>query len=129
MDIRSWFYSLVSNDLTLTGFLGASPNTRLFPVNVLTSTPNTPYAAYKLIVETPRIGSAKNAQLQVWVHDKPGDYSKIDSILARIKEVLEAQTHADDFLEARWLDHSEDMLDEGSGTITRFSRYTIIQSK
>lgn len=129
MNIRSWFYSLVSNDAVLTDLLGAPPTTRVFPANTLNTTPNTPYAAYKLVVETPRIGSAKNAQLQVWVHDKPGDYGQIDTILARIKEVLTSQGHFDDFLEARWLDHSEDLFDEGTGTITRFSRYTIIQSK
>lgn len=125
MDVRSWFYSLVTGDAELTALVG----TRVYPVNSLETTPQVPFLVYRLSVETPRIALARNAPLQVWVHDDAGDYARIDNILNRVKEVLTSQSHTDNFLEARWLDNSEDLYDDGTKTITRYARFTIVRSQ
>ena len=125
MNVRSWFFGLVDADATLDGLVGD----RIYPSNTVFTVPPTPYMVYKVSSLTPRIATALNTQLQVWAHDEPGDYTTIDDILARVKEVLESQGNSGDFLSAEWLDGSEDGFDDATGTIMRYDRYTIVQSR
>jgi hypothetical protein len=68
----------------------------------------------------------------IWVHDEPGDYTKIDNILARIKELLptlEGQSNGSGYVIAvEWTGDSEDLADDGHGTITRNTSYSLVGS-
>lgn len=69
---------------------------------------------------------------QVWVHDTPGDYTKIDSILFRVRTVLTAieasDTGAGWVNEIEWLGNSDDLSDDIQNTITRFGEYRLVGS-
>lgn len=70
--------------------------------------------------------------LVVWVHDEPGDYSRIDRIIQRLRIVLPALSGVHQapysILDIAWTGDSEDLTDDGHGTITRTSSYTLVGS-
>jgi hypothetical protein len=70
------------------------------------------------------IGSTK--AFSIWAHDIPGDYVRIDQILDRAQQILEALLNEDDFLECRRLDTSPDLEDPEMGTILRYSRFGVV---
>jgi hypothetical protein len=86
-----------------------------------------PFAAYYLGAEVPAGSATKlratRISLLVWVHDKPGDYFAMNEIMDRIRYVLENQDPADDFMELRWMERSQDLSDTDMGTICRWDRY------
>jgi hypothetical protein len=67
---------------------------------------------------------------QVWAHDAPGSYLRIDQILIEARKAIESLPHtgADGFLEARWIETGVDLKDDTLGTITRYSRYQLTQA-
>jgi hypothetical protein len=70
--------------------------------------------------------------LNIWVHDEPGDYGRIDSIILRLRELLptlEGQSNGSGHLVAvEWAGDSEDLADDGHKTITRYSTFTLVGS-
>lgn len=70
--------------------------------------------------------------ITVWAHDEPGDYSTIDAILARVKALLptlDGQSNGSGHLvSAEWTGDSEDLADDGHGTITRNASFTLVGS-
>ena len=70
--------------------------------------------------------------ITIWAHDLPGDYTKIDQILARVKALLpglEGQNNGLGYLlSAEWTGDSEDRADDGHGTITRNASFTLVGS-
>jgi len=67
---------------------------------------------------------------QIWAHDEPGSYLRIDDILIETRKALESlpNTGDDGFLEARWIESGVDLKDDLLETITRYSRYQLTQS-
>lgn len=100
--------------------------TRIYQANTRDTTPETPYIVFRVGVETPRIAVARTTSLQVWAHDSPGSYVRIDQMLKEMKAALEAMTNTDGLFAAEWLDDSEDLVDDASVTFTRYSRYQLI---
>lgn len=70
--------------------------------------------------------------ITLWVHDMPGDYARIDAIIRRLKIILlslEARAHASGYvLMVEWSGDSEDLIDDGHGTITRTTSFTLVSS-
>lgn len=70
--------------------------------------------------------------LTIWVHDVPNDYSRIDSIILRLKAVLsaiEAERGSSGWVSlVEWQGDSGDLNDAGHGTIVRTSTFRIIGS-
>lgn len=81
---------------------------------------------------TPGLDAVDNRVLVVWVHDRPGDYTTIDSIVRRIKEIfrsIEATQHdAGWILKIEWVTDSDDLTDDGHGTITRTTTHNLVAS-
>lgn len=71
-------------------------------------------------------------QLTIWVHDVPGDYTRIDSIIVRLRSLLPelvGQSNGAGYLvEAEWNGDSEDLTDDGHQTITRNVSFTLVGS-
>lgn len=61
----------------------------------------------------------------IWVHDDPGSYMTIDSILAAIKSDLEGAVTEAGGVAARWTGDSTELADEGFKTITRNTSYQL----
>jgi hypothetical protein len=70
--------------------------------------------------------------LTIWVHDEPGDYGRIDSIILRLRELLPTLDGMSNglghLLAAEWTGDSEDLTDDGHGTITRTTTFLLVGS-
>jgi hypothetical protein len=72
--------------------------------------------------------------LQVWAHDEPGDYERVESILRRVRTLLtsvsaeNAGANDEWVSEIKWERFSEDLSDEDAGTVTRNGDFTITGS-
>ena len=78
------------------------------------------------------VGSSKRQYVDIWVHDRNRDYTRIDAILKRI-EFLFSQVGAEDAEEGwvtqiDWQGSSPDLRDDGYDTITRNSTFLVIGS-
>jgi hypothetical protein len=66
----------------------------------------------------------------IWVHDEPGDYGRIDSIILRLRQLLPelvGQSNGLGHLMAvEWINDSEDLADDGHGTIARTVSFLLI---
>lgn len=66
----------------------------------------------------------------IWVHDAPGDYMLIDSLIEQIKDALsgssrEASVSETDGVSCRWMSDSQELADDGYGTITRNTQFQL----
>lgn len=71
--------------------------------------------------------------LVIWVHDEPNDYTVlIDPICIRLRSVLAALVGQSNGLghvvDVQWLGDSEDLVDDGHGTITRTASFSLVGS-
>lgn len=132
MSARSWVRSIITADATLLG-LG------VVAAGVLAGDVDTPrdrpFINIRWGVTTPGVGGVDRRSVVVWVHDKPGDYTRIDTILKRIKFLLAAQPTAGTAdmgggyaVGLQWLTDSDDLVDDGHGTITRTTTHLLVGS-
>jgi hypothetical protein len=79
----------------------------------------------------PSILKAQRQTVQVWVHDKTGDYFRIDEILGRVKIILEHIEEGDPagFLGIRQTGLSPDLWDNLTKHIVRYGRYAATMSE
>lgn len=70
--------------------------------------------------------------LTIWVHDQPGDYTKIDTIILRLRALLPTlvgESNGLGFVMAvEWTGDSEDLSDDGHRTITRNTSFRLVGS-
>jgi hypothetical protein len=93
-----------------------APNPRDFPI-----------AVYRIGNETnENLGSGSTAYrkfFQVYVHDVPADYSKIDDLIPKIRIALTSAAPSGHVLEIMWRENSRDLDDEFMGSIVRYLRF------
>jgi hypothetical protein len=83
---------------------------------------------------SPGLGTVNQRNLQVWVHDTPGDYTRIDRILKRVRIVLEsivginAGDAASWVTQIDWKGDSDDLDDDEAVTFCRNSNFTVTGS-
>lgn len=93
-----------------------------------------PYIVYHLnesFGAGPSILKAQRQGVQVWVHDRTGDYFRIDQILARVKKILEhiPEGNPAGFLGIRHLQFSPDLWDDLTKHIVRYGRFSATMSE
>jgi hypothetical protein len=91
-----------------------------------------PFAVYSFGVEDRaalRSMPQHRVPIELWVHDVRGDYFRIDQILDRAVEVLEAVPHGDGFVEFHYNTRSRDFEDLDLKTILRFGTFEAIYSR
>lgn len=68
--------------------------------------------------------------LVIWVHDEPGDYGRIDSIILRLRALLPGLEGTSNglghLMVAEWTGDSEDLADDGHRTITRTTSFSLV---
>ncbi len=127
--MRSLIAQTILADATLTG-LGVVEET-LFAGDVDTP-PNVLWLNLRWgqVPAVPSVAAMATRNLTIWVHDEPNDYSKIDQVVRRLRELLpgiEAAEHDSGWINSiRWAGDSDDLTDDGHGTITRTTSYTIV---
>lgn len=73
--------------------------------------------------------SVTSNYMTLWVHDVPGDYLRIDSILLACQKELVGQVSIGSAIAAQWQGNSGDLADDVRGTIVRNSEYRLIGRK
>lgn len=125
---RAWFYQRMTADATLMALVPGG----IHQTTKVRETPHQkPYLMYRTIAHRPsdRGDDRDIANIEnylVFVHDVPGDYLKIDAILARLKYIfVDAKDQAAGISRVFWLEDSEDFRDEDMGTILRYARFSV----
>jgi hypothetical protein len=127
--MRDAIFDLISNDNALI-VLGIGFDS-LYSGDVDTPIQR-PYGVLRWGDTSPGLAQVNERTLTVWIHDNPGDYRKIDDILARLRVLLEGisayKTTRGWIAEIRWLTDSGDLSDDTTRTIARTSTYAIVAS-
>lgn len=127
--MRQWLHETLTADATLMALLqGGVHAARGFD-----SVPATkPFLVHRGSTDTPdimdgNVAVASTRYWWVWVHDDPGDYTRIDDVLDRVRIVLQGARGGSQsgIVVARWIDSSDDLFDDQMGTVCRYDRYTI----
>lgn|SRR5512134_2759356 len=125
--MRTLIRQTLTTDLGILG-LGVVPEAIL--AGDVDTPPQRPFINLRWGVNTPGLDVVTRRSLVIWVHDTPGDYSQIDAIIRRIGVVLGELVgvpHAYGHLvTAEWTGDSEDLTDDGHGTITRTTSYSLV---
>jgi hypothetical protein len=61
--------------------------------------------------------------VELWIHDRPGDYAQIDQLGELAKAAFAAIPNQENFLESRFISGSQDLEDPELGTIFRVFRF------
>lgn len=77
-------------------------------------------------VPRPTHPAARRRNLLVWAHDEGGDYSRIDRILERVRQLLVGTVHQGGITQVDWEGASGDLYDTGFRTITRNTGFRVI---
>ena len=130
---RPWIVSRCLNDASLSALIGNRfwSSTRIREddsTRVLTK----PFCVYRMSTETSDFRGDDSLRIrrrvyQIFVHDTPGDYTRIDSILVLLEGLFrDVEDQANSIVRCEWLENSEDFRDDDMGTILRYCR---IQTK
>lgn len=124
MQARAALYELISGDADL-----ALEN--VYPTNSVDTAPEDWFAVITWGVSTPSYGTTGADQVQIWLHDKQHDYGRINAGLTRLKNLLlatVAREGADGIVlsVAEWNGESQDLRDDGYGTVTRYAEFRTI---
>ena len=127
IDLRKVIFGALKGDPELQALVGDRIFQRGSTLDGVPPTEQVPYIVYNLgqaFNKGPSALRALSQGLQVWVHDEPGDYHRIDTILARVKVVLEGVEAGDPvgFLEIRHFETSMDLWDNLLKHLVRYSR-------
>lgn len=130
--MRSLIFGTLTTDPVLNGLGITSANS--FAVDV--DTPEgRPFLQLRWGANAIGLGKTRVTRrtLTIWVHDEPGDYSvKIDPIILRLRELLPALEGVSNGLghvvSIEWTGDSEDLADDGHGTITRNASFSLVGS-
>lgn len=74
----------------------------------------------------PQHPGARRRDLLVWAHDEGADYTRIDAILERVRQILVGITDQGGITQVDWEGASSDLYDDGFRTITRNSGFRVI---
>lgn len=135
--LRSYIFSLLTNDSVLNG-LGFDQDS-CFTTHDVDTPRHRPVMILRWQRTDPGLGDevtqwSNYRRLQVWVHDKPGDYSLIDKALQRVRDVLSnvyaTYTGTDGMwvTQTNWEGFSEDLRDDDMDTITRNGQFLFVGS-
>lgn len=110
------------------------PIERIFQAGSVDEKPQTPFIIYRMSGDFPTVtrrSKARRTSCEIWVHDKPGDYSGIDGILKQIEATFDSVVHAsaaegEGISTADFESRSPDLNDDGFGTICKMTNYSLI---
>ena len=122
-DWRTWLFSKLSSAVPITDLV---PSSRIF--QTLEEAPDErPFMVIRLQDGSSVIPSGSDQFAQVWVHDQPGSYLRIDTLLALVRETIDGPVaDAEDAIHADWRGDSPDLADDARGTIVRYGTYRLV---
>lgn len=126
MNWRQWIYTTLSAAGPVTAIV---PSVRIISSGALTGRPNaTPFLVVRVMPLTRELaeGVAHSQNAEIWAHDQPGSYARIDNVLAAVRAALVGQVALPGAVACRWQGDSGDLADDGLGTISRNSAFRCI---
>ena len=107
------------------------PSQQSWAMNSLDTPTQWPFIVQRWEETTPAYGLVGTQGLTVWVHDQPGDYARINTLLEWIKSALTAMVHVNGgdgriVTQIDWTGDSSDLFDDGWGTITRNAGFRVV---
>jgi hypothetical protein len=129
---RAGVYTLLVGDTALSA-MGVTAGT-VIQDNAVDTMRQTPFVVLRWEEVTPRwalAGSRGKQVLTVWAHDRGGDYTRINAVLDRIKEIFIPVEHfagADGrtITQLDWRGESADLYDDGFKTLCRNHAYDVV---
>lgn len=123
---RASIYQMISDDPVMHGF-GIGTDT-VYASGAVDNPQAKPFVIIRFGVKSVEFGKVGSQNVDIWVHDIAGDYSRIDKILNRIQELMIDAVHVVGLdgvtlTSARYISTSDDLWDDGYRTITRFSTF------
>jgi hypothetical protein len=96
--------------------------------------PERVFGTYRLRGSTQSVTSrspSREVGLEVWVHDDPGSYLRIDDILKELERILDGVVHVsaaagESISQTKFESRSPDLNDDGLRTICKMTSYTLI---
>lgn len=126
MNWRQWIFQTLSANGAV---IAQVPANRIFSGGALTGREGTtPFIVIRLLSMNMELseGTAHSQTAEIWAHDKPGSYGRIDSILAAVRAALVGQVALSGGIACRWQGDSTDFADDDLGTITRNSAFRCV---
>lgn len=110
------------------------PLDRWYQADSIKETPEKPFGIYRLSSTGPgvtRNSPSREVRLEVWIHDEPGSYLRIDRLLTAVENTFKAVIHAsaaegESISQAAFDSRSPDLNDSGFGSICKATVYTLI---
>lgn len=130
MSQRKLAYTRLTTDSAL---IAKIPLDRWFGASAVDGTPAVPFAVMRISGTFRTTNGTGQRRLEVWVHDRKGDYNRIDDIIELVKARLDGAPEAAD-ADSRivcydWINDSPDLFDDGYGTNCKMVNYTITGKK
>lgn len=99
--------------------------------NSIDSPPQNRFIVLRWEEATASFGQRGRTRLTVWFHDTDRDYGGIQQAMQVVRDVLEGAVHvlgADGvtLTTAKWDEDSSDLFDDGYGTVTKWSGFTVV---
>lgn len=131
MTIASIVLDLIKAENTLTT---AIPEEKWFAASSIdeANRPDPLFAVLRYGTTIPGMAHIKRGTLEIWVHDLPGSYKRINDVIANLYGTLNGVVHQQDsdgneLLSADWVSDSGDLFDPGYRTIVRTTSYNLIR--
>lgn len=128
---RTWFYQRMVNDVSLNTDIGG----RIYQDTSIREDESTrqlvkPFIVYRVWGLRPEFRGDDSDQharevFQVFAHDIPGDYLRIDRILSKLHTLFADVRDQDTGAISEWLEMSEDFRDSDMHTIMRYCRIQV----
>lgn len=126
MNWRQWIYQSLTANGSITAIVPAS---RIFSSGALTGRIDAnPFLVIRMMPSNMELseGVAHSQNVAVWAHDQPGSYQRIDTLLGLVRATLVGQVASPGAIACRWQGDSQDLADDGLGTITRNSAFLCV---
>lgn len=109
------------------------PADRWYQAGSVAENPVKPFGIYRLSSTGPgvtRRSPSREVRLEMWIHDEPGSYLRIDRLLSALERTFEAVVHAsaaegESISQAHFDSRSPDLNDSGFGSICKATIYTL----
>lgn len=129
--MRQFVYDTLSGDAAITALVG----TRVHQGESLVKAQlDAPFLVYRIGNETNELFSEDDQQphrvfFQVYIHDKGGDYMRIDDLVKLVINALRGGPYPEyKILRVNYLETSRDLDDAEMGTLVRYVRFQAVRS-
>lgn len=141
--MRRTLYNLLVNDPVLSAVMGDRWVSAMGMDGLRTGGPSDgdpalglqrPFGVFRIAGDFPGMGSTYQRTLEIWIHDEEGSYTRIDSLISRVKDYLPTVVQVQDPMtgswiqEISWVNNSPDLFDDARRTNTKMASFNLVGS-